>query len=54
MNSGNVPEAQFSIYRIDFERISEVMTITKKQTQKGYYEEIKNAIINLMSTPGYF
>ena len=47
MNSGNVPEAQFSIYRIDFERISEVMTITKKQTQKGYYEEIKNAIINL-------
>ena len=40
VNSGNVPEAQFSIYRIDFERISEVMT-TLKTDSKGYYEEIK-------------
>lgn len=46
MSSSNLPEAQFSIYRIDYERVSEVMTIAKKQAEKGYYEEIKAAIIN--------
>ncbi|TEB05668.1 hypothetical protein Psch_02709 [Pelotomaculum schinkii] len=46
MSSTNTPEAQFSIYQIDYERVSEIMPIVRKQGKKGYYEEIKAAIIN--------
>jgi hypothetical protein len=48
MSSSNAPETQFSIYQIDYERVSEVMTIARKQGEKGYSEEIKAAIINSM------
>lgn len=46
MSNSNVPEAQFSIYRIDYERVSEVMQIVGKKVNNAFYKEIKTAIIN--------
>ena len=45
MNEENLPEAQYSIYKISFEEIEETFEIKHESTEIGYEEEVINALI---------